>query len=485
MRFRMIACAVCVHSVWLATGCATPFDRPPNQLDTTPTDKSTPGPPPSIFRSEGGYESAKNAIPTLTDSSNADAYVRYALFHSPGVEAAYQQWRAASERIPQARALPDPRLSVGFFLEEVETRVGPQQARVGLSQTFPWPGILGDREDAAEQEARAAWQRFQNARLAVTERVVRTLHELTYLDRAIQINRENLDLLRSFEGIVRSRYRVGTGSHPELIRVQVELGQLDDRLRRLEAMRPAYAAELNAVLNRPGNTPVPVLGRLPGVVASIDADALDELARRNNPALLAMDEQTEAARTRTELARRADLPDISVGLDYIFTGEAVSAGVPESGDDPVLLNFGITVPLWREKYEAGVRESIAQRLSITHERAEQANLLSAAIHRAWFEHNDADRRVRLFEQTLIPKAEESLRASLAGFRTGGTGFLDLLDTERTLLEFSLSAERARADRGKALATLNRLAGGAIPTDRADRQNTGTQPDTDTSSEEEQ
>ncbi len=392
--------------------------------------------------------------------------MRYALFHSPSVEAAYQRWVAESERLPQVRALPDPRVSFGFFLDEVETRTGAQQSRVGVSQSFPWPGLLDDREDAAAASARAAWRAFEAAGLMVTERVVETLHELAYVDAAIRITAENLDLLASFEEVVRARYRVGAGSHPALVRVQVELGELEDRLARLRSMRPTYAADLNAALNRPGDTPIGELGELPGRVVSIDGPALGEIARRSNPALLALDERTEQQRIRERAARKEGLPDFSIGLDYIVTDEAIGSAIAESGDDPVLLTFGIGVPLWREKYEAGVREAVARRLALSHDRAEEANRIAASIQRAWFEHTDADRRVRLFETTLIPKAEESLRASLAGFRADETSFLDLLDTERTLLEFAVSAERARADRGQALARLNRLVGEAVPTEPA-------------------
>jgi outer membrane protein TolC len=128
-----------------------------------------------------------------------------------------------------------------------------------------------------------------------------------------------------------------------------------------------------------------------------------------------------------------------------------------------MLTFGINLPIWREKYDAGVRESIAKRLSMSRELDSSTNQLTATVYKAWFEHTDADRRVRLYEDSLIPKAQESLSASLGGFRTGDSEFLDLLDTQRTLLEFSISAERARADRGKALATLNRLVGRPVAT----------------------
>ena len=465
MAVRLIACAAGVAAVGFGVGCSSPFDptRGLSPLYTRSLTADADSTPRSVYRSEA--ESITGA-PALIEGASADDFVRYALYHSPRVESAYQRWAAAAERLPQVRSLPDPRVNFGFFLDEVETRTGAQQARVGVSQSFPWPGLLSDREDAAAMAARAAWRQFEAARLGVTERVVETLHEVAYLDAAIRITGENLELLSSFEEVVRARYRVGSGSHPELVRVQVELGQLEDRLAQLRAMRPTYVADLNAVLNRRTDAPVAEFAELPGRVASVDGPALAELARRSNPVLLALDERVEEQRILGEVARKEGLPDFTVGLDYIVTNEAMNSSIAESGDDPILLRFGISIPLWRNKYDAGVREALARRLAVSHERADEANRITASIQRAWFEHTDADRRVRLFDTTLIPKAEESLRASLAGFRTGDTSFLDLLDTDRTLLEFAVSAERARADRGQALARLNTLVGEAVPTEPA-------------------
>jgi len=467
MSTRLFVCACCAAGALFGIACSSPFDD--TRADARHRARATPEgrgvAVSSAYRESEG--AATGDIPTLSAGSSADDYVRYALYHSPHVEAAYQRWRAAAERLPQVSALPDPRLNFGFFLDEVETRVGPQQANIGIQQTFPWPGKLRDREDASSRAAAAAWMLFEGARLAVTERVVSTLHDLAYLDASIRIAEENLAVLRSFEEVVRARYRVGAGSHPELIRVQVELGQVEDRLTQLQSMRPSYVAELNAELNRESSAPVPPLGPLPGRVVGVDADRLGQLARRSNPTLLAMEERIEEERLLADVAQKDGLPDVTVGLGYIFTDEALDDTIPESGDDPILLSFGLNIPLWRGKYDAGVREAIARRLAVSSERADQANRIAAGIHRSWFEHTDADRQVRLYERTLIPKAEESLRASLAGFRSGSTSFLDLLDTERTLLEFAIAEERARAERGKALARLNRLVGEPVPTRPAD------------------
>ena len=465
MASRFFACAACAAAPMLVVGCSSPFDQSPDisrSFERT-TPEGARDAPPSRYRDES---EGTAAAPALSETASPADYIRYALHHSPEVEASFQRWRAATERLPQVSALPDPRLAFGYYVEEVQTRTGPQEARVGVEQTLPWLGTLQDREDAAAKAAMAAWREFEAVRLTVAERVVSTLHDLAYLDGTIAITRENLELLRSFEEVLRARYRVGSGSHPELVRVQVELGQVEDRVTQLEAMRPPYVAELNAALNRPMDAHVPRAIHIEGRVAGVDAAELSEIARRRNPELLALDEKIEQQRYLGDVARKEGLPDLTVGLDYVFTGSAINPMTPGSGDDPIFLRFGINVPLWREKYDAGVREAMARRLAVAHERADRANRIAAGIQRAWFEHTDANRRVGLYENTLIPKAEESLRASLAGFRAGETSFLDLLDTERTLLEFAIAAESARADRGKALARLNTLVGEPIPTDAA-------------------
>ena len=469
MAFRLATCAAVIAATTLAGGCSSPFDVPRDAH--TPSANALPieafVAPESAYRDEP--ETDKPVAPELTETSTLDEYVRYALYHSPSVEAAYQNWRASAERLPQVAALPDPRLTFGFFLDEVETRTGAQQARVGVQQSFPWVGKLKDRKDAASRAATASWRQFEATRLVVAERVVISLYELAYLDAATEITQDNLELLESFEEVLRTRYRVGAGSHPELIRVQVELGQLTDRLIQLRAMRPVYTAELNAALHRPSNTDVPKLDQFPGRVVLQSAETLIAIARRANPELIALGEQIEEQRYLAQVARKDGLPDLTVGLDYTFTNEAIDASIPESGDDPILLTFGMNVPLWRDKYKAGVRESTARRLSIASQRNDRSNRIAASIQRAWFDHTDANRRVQLYEQILIPKAEESLKASLVGFRAGETSFLDLLDTERTLLEFAIAAERARADRGKALARLNTLVGEPVETYAAQDQ----------------
>ncbi len=456
-RSILLACA----SLLMLTSCTSdPLSpRPAHALTRSLDDTLSAEPVPSRFRDDARSEESTHRISEIvTADTSPDDIVQLALYRSPELESAYQQWVAMSERVPQARALPDPRLNIGFFANEVETRVGAQQARIGISQQLPWSGKLRASEEAAAAEARAAWVRYTAIERSITRRVVTALYMLHELDATIEITRESLELLSSFEDSIRSRFRVGGGSHPALVRTQVELGMLEDRLVSLGSARSTLVAQLNALLDRSHDSTIQVLSELPVPILDTPLHTLIAQSERTNPTLVALSERISAQQSRTKIARYASKPQLTLGVETIFTDDANNPSIAESGDDPLLLTFSVNLPIWRDKYDAQVQESIAQRLALAHEHQSTRNDLSTRIVQSHFDYTDAQRRVELYERTLIPKATESIRTTLASFRTGSEGFTDLLDAQRTLLEFQLNALRARTSQGVALAQLHELIG---------------------------
>lgn len=407
--------------------------------------------------------------PALGEAPTVEDYVALALLRSAEVEAAHQRFRAAMARVPQAESLPDPRLRVGGISlnnRDIETRLGPQEARIGVSQSIPWPQLLRARGDAASREALAAWRRFEGERLSVERRVRTALRELAYLEEEITVTRDNLALVGQLEAVARARYRVAAAGHPDVVRAQLELATLEDRVRELEAMRDPVRAELNAALNRPIEAETPLPDRLPERVFEGDARRLTSLMHERNAELAALREQVERRRELQRAARMADVPELMLDLEYVVIGEAMDPSIEGSGDDPVMLGASINVPIWRGKYRGIEAEALAERLAAASSLEGRSRQLEAAARRALFRHADAHRRALLNERSLIPRAEESLNATLRAFETGTSGFLDLIESERALLGYRLALSRARADRAIALAELEELAGGGLETAEA-------------------
>ena len=95
----------------------------------------------------------KDKLPGFAAKTTLEDCLGYAALNNPSLEAAFNRWKAALEKVPQVNSLPDPRFSYTYFITEIETRVGPQRQKLSLSQTFPWFGKLDLRGDAAAAEA--------------------------------------------------------------------------------------------------------------------------------------------------------------------------------------------------------------------------------------------------------------------------------------------------------------------------------------------
>jgi len=398
---------------------------------------------------------------TVPDTQNLRSLVDYALANNPEVNVARERHIGALARVPQAMALPEPKLTYRYFVNEVETRVGPQEHGIGLSQTLPWFGKRGLQGDAATEAARAAQEGIASIQNRVIAAVANAYYELFYLGQSIEIIRGNRDLVLHLERVARARYGAGAATHADVIRAQVELGIIENRLGSLKDRRAPLFARLNALLNRPTTE----IFDLPSIlifepVLYTDDELLAKVSL-HNPDLRATSFEIEAAHRQRERANKNYLPDITLGLDYIATGDARMPGVQDSGDDALSATIGFTLPIWRSKYDAGVKEADAILRQQQFKRDQQLNTFHAETVTALFKLRDAQRQIDLYEDTLLPKANESLVATQRAYSTGAAPFADTIDAQRMLLNFELSFARAITDHHQARIVLEKLTGQSL------------------------
>jgi cobalt-zinc-cadmium efflux system outer membrane protein len=395
-------------------------------------------------------------LPNLGEGSTLADYLKYAALKNPGLKAAFHQWQAALERVTQVTTLPDPRFDYAYYIEEVETRVGPQRQKFGISQTFPWFGKLKLKGNVAFEAANAKQEQYEKAKLHLFYRVKSAYYEYYYLGRALAITKEHINLLINLESVARTRFKTGHASHAAVIQAQVELGKLDDRLRTLESLREPIVAKFNAALNRPAEAPLPWPQTMPYVNPEFsDKEAFDWLAERN-PDLKRLDFLTKQEEFAIKLARKNYYPNITIGVDYIDTDEALMPDTPDSGKDPVIAKASVNLPIWHDKYRAAEKEARLRQAATQEQRVDTENQLEADLKLALYHFRDAERKIDLYRDTLIPKADESLKVAQLGFQGGKVSFISLIDAERLLLEFQLAYERALADRAERLAEIETL-----------------------------
>lgn len=396
--------------------------------------------------------------PELAESASLTDCILYAQEHNPAVRAASQRWQAAIHRVPQAKGWPDPRINYGYFVESVETRVGPQEQRIGVLQPFPWFGKLKAAGDVASANAAAVLAELTAVQLQMTREIKGVWYELAWLGEARRITLENIELVKQLEGVSQARFKAG-GDLGAVTKAQVELSKLQDRLSSLEDMRSPLHARFNSLLNRPFDALLPEPTLPPGRTIGIPDEAtLLAWQLEANPMLETLARRIEQEEHSARLARKSGMPEFGLGFDYIITGPARVAGIPDSGQDAAIAMFSISVPLWRGKYRAAVDEAEARREAAEATRENQANQLEARLKMALYRFRDAGRKIDLYGTTLLVQARSAFSVAQQNYESGASDFLNLIDSQRALLEIELEYQQALANQQKALAEIEMLVG---------------------------
>ncbi len=399
----------------------------------------------SQFAWASGEPNDANNLNTLGD------YLHYAELNNAELKAKFQEYKAAAEQIPQAKSLPDPELSYGYATEPTAQRYS-----IDVMQQFPWFGTLKARASAAEAEMKAAYQKYQAKRLELFNNVKNAFYEYSYLARATEITRENLELVKHFEEVARVRYATSAASHPDIIRAQIETAKLDDTLKSFEKLRPPLTAKLNSILNRPISKDLPwPKPSQPGQII-VDSNTLLALITEHNPELRASGFKINAASDNVKLAVKKSFPNVGIGV-------GVDAGMGENGSDRTMLKAAITLPIWLDNYSAAQRQAKAQLSQTIEEKIQMENTLAAHGQQILYEYEDSGRKIRLYKDRIIPKAREMLKACETAYQAGSLDFLSLIDSYRILLEYQLSYELAITENAQKLAELEMLAGTQLPT----------------------
>jgi outer membrane protein TolC len=390
-----------------------------------------------------GQSADSNAPVSLTD------YLRLAAANSAELKAEFEKWRAAIEQIPQAKSLSDPQLTYGYATEPT-----PQRSMLEVMQMFPWFGVIEARTDTASAMAKSAGRQYEAKKLAVFYEVKQAFYEYNFLARAIEITNENLRLMRHFEEVARTKYAISMTGQPDVIRAQVELATMENDLVSWEKSRPAITAKLNSLLNRAAESELPWPKSPPYKEMPIDYKQVQELITRNNPELQSAAYDIEAARNNEKLAKKKFYPEFGVGV-------AVDAGMGNDMHSRTMPKIQLTLPIWRDNYKAAERQAHSQLIQTIQQKVQTENTLASRAQQVLYELQDSDRKIRLYRDTITPKVKEMITASETAYEAGSLDFLNLIDSQRTLIRYQLEYERTIADNGQRLAELEMLIGTQI------------------------
>lgn len=389
-----------------------------------------------------------------------DELIAEALENNPEIKAARNLWQASASRPAQVSALPDPMLSYSRFIESVETRVGPQEQVLTLSQRVPFPGKLSLEGKMATEEASAQRYNFEATRRDIVFKVKSAYYDLYWIDRSRDVLEEYDALLQDFTQVAETRYATGEGIQASVLKSHVEVSSIREKQLNFDKMRKSVAARINALLGRRQGDPVAGAATLDSVTTLPDQASLIERALSQRQELLAAKARLSQSQYRKSLAGKSYLPDFNLQANYIDVSEGVSTA-PDAGKNAWSVMVGVNVPIWFGKNKAAVQEAEA---TISARRQSLENLenhVRAEIQDLYGRLTLTRETLNLYEQTLLPQAESSLQSVLASYRTGTLEFLDLLDAERMLLNLQLTHLKEQANYRRLLAELERVVAGDL------------------------
>lgn len=385
-----------------------------------------------------------------------------ALQENPSLASIQQRYEALLQIPSQAGSLPDPIISFGAmnFPNDGFSRTQEQttQVKYGISQAFPFPGKLGLKREVAELVAQGANFSVDEARLRLTKDVRVIWWDIFYVDHALTTLRQNQDLFRELIEVATTKYETGAGLQQDVLLAQLELSRLLDQEIRLKAIRQTHADRLNVLLARSPviNITLPEMTTDP--IKPIDGiTKLITAAKELRPFLKKKMIDIEAAQTRVALARRNYYPDFTVGLSY---GDRIGNNPDlSSRDDLVSLNVGIKIPLYAKSKQAKV---VGQRTSELNsqifETRDVENEIFGMISTIVTQYDKAREEFSLYETGIVPQATQTVQSMQAGYQVNEVDFLNLIQSQITLLNYQLLYWNSYTEAKQALARLEAVVG---------------------------
>jgi outer membrane protein TolC len=386
-----------------------------------------------------------------------DDVIAEALSKNPEAQSALHAIKGLQRRVPQVRALPDPMASVGWAgnLAPFSVMQGDNSSFRGVtvSEQFPYPGKLKLRGQIASKDVDAAQADYEAIRRRVAAEVRTAYYDYFYFDKAIQTTNRNKELLEKLSKIAEARYRVGKAMQVDVLRSQVEIALLLEKLTMLEQQRATAQARLNVSMVRSPESPLPPAAEVEPATLRYSLEELYALAADNDTAVLRNMAMVDRGRLGVALAQKEYKPDI--GVSYMYQQRS---GLQDMNG----VTFSVNIPIfYRNKQRQGIAEASEDLISAEKMRDSRLNEVKFELKQQYLSAKASERLLTLYSKGVVPQSSLALESAMASYQVGSVDFLSLLANFTTLLDYETDYYRQLADYQTALARIEVLIGADV------------------------
>jgi outer membrane protein TolC len=400
----------------------------------------------------------------IAQPTKLDALVNQAILISPKIKMLKAKRDAAFNRIEQNSNLPDPTLTLGFVNLPVNSFSFTQEPMtgkiIGLNQMFPFPGKLSAISDAASVDTAIISQEIKDAENEIRKNVSTKYFALSYIRRALLYSEESKKLLEEISNVVGTKYSVATASQQNLIKIQLEITSITEKIEELKSKESSLVAELNALLLL--DTKSEIFTEHYQIIdyIHISVNELDSLSRLYRPYLKGIKLSEQKALLNRNVAEKDFYPNFNLGLQYSFRDKI--AATQTSLNDFFSVVAGISIPL---NYGGKVSSKVEEAVSMQEYFSDQYNLavqsLNGEFGPAVSNLESLEERIKLFEEGLLPQAQQNFNAALASYQVNEVDFINVVDAQDQLFKIETNLYKLKTDYLKQVADLEFFVGTSL------------------------
>ncbi len=414
-----------------------------------------------------GYSAASSTTPgsnvagsvATTGRTTLDELINIGLKSNPGIKAKRLAWKSAIKRYPQVRALEDPVLAYTEAFSEIETRLGPNKRSIMLSQKLPFPGKFRLKGEIVNKDVEIARVVLDKAARDLVLDIKKAYFELYYLDKAILLAEERINVFEHFSKAEMNNYSVGVTRFSDVVSAETRFADAEYDLILFSELRRAAGSRLNTLLNRDPEEPVALVE---SPVIEEDRTELEQLYRliEGHESIITANHIIEREGLKEKLSKFTSRPNFMLGLKYTEIGDPVMP-VVDGGKDAVAVTLGMSIPLWSGKNRAAREEATLTSAKSVKEKSALSDALNARAKKAYIDMKSNYQLVKLYSGSLIPKAAKLTDTVQIMYTNGNGSIADLFESRVMSINFRLAYHRAASNYLKNMAELERLTAGFV------------------------
>lgn len=371
--------------------------------------------------------------------------------YNPGLKALRLDYEAALQKADQVNDWPDPKVNLALGVLPIETRLGAQRFRIGVSQMIPWRGSLDAKSDAANAMAEVKSFSDEVKEIDIEYAIRNGYATLQFLESKKGIIEERLEVLDALEELAKSAVRAGKGKLSNVLFIERKRESLEANLILIDKKIEQPTVMINRWTGKALDTKI-VVEQETGALWS--KENVIDFAKNGHPQFRILENQKSASNAKLALIKYDSKPKIGVGLDYAYIDGRNDVVIPGNGRDVLMPMGSISIPIHKGRYNAIRQEEAIKQEAIDKKTEEMQDMFAAEIELAYSTVEYGDEVIRKYE-SLKDITSETLKLMRTEYASEGTRFEELLRLEMELIDYDQEILNARYNQRLAMAILNK------------------------------